>query len=59
MVAGAFNQKERQYPHQQVLRLWAMLGRLFTINLVLHVNGLLANLEISNYLIEQMKMTLK
>lgn len=57
VVANALSQKERQSPHQQLLGLCAIIGELIAINLVLHVNGLLANFVISNYLIDKLKMT--
>lgn len=57
MVADALSQKRNEDPHQQMARLWTMIKEIIVTNLVLQPSGFLANLVISNDLIEKAKMT--
>ena len=56
VVADALSRKGKGEKHQQVARLWAMTGELVAANPVYCDTGFLANLVISNDLIDRIKL---
>ena len=56
VVADALSRKGKGEKHQQVARLWAMTGELVAVNPVCRDTRFLANLVISNDLIDRIKL---
>ena len=56
VVTDALSRKGKGEKHQQVARLWAMTGELIATNLVSCDTGFIANLVISNDLIDRIKI---
>ena len=56
VVADALSRKGKAEKHQQMARLWAMTGELVAVNPVCRDTGFLANLVISNELIDRIKL---